>query len=64
MEDYAYHWDIQEQEIYRQKNDGSSSIVIEYIRPVGDIDGFIENKRWVSACAAEYYQVDEIRVVE
>lgn len=64
MEDYAYHWDIQEQEIYRQKNDGSSSIVIEYVKPVGDLDGFIENKGWVSVCAAAYYQVDEIRVVE
>lgn len=64
MEDYAYHWDIQEQEIYRQKNDGSSHIVIEYIKPVGGVDGFIENEEWVSACAAAYYQVDEIRAVE
>jgi hypothetical protein len=63
MEDYAYQWDIQEQEIYRQKNDGND-IVIEYVRPVGDIDGFIENEGWVSGCAASYYQVDEIRVVE
>ena len=63
MEDYAYHWDIQEQEIYRQRKD-SGSIVIEYIKPVGDIDGFIENEGWVSACAAAYYQVDEIKAVE
>jgi hypothetical protein len=63
MEDYARHWDIQEQEIYRQKNN-DSDVVIEYVRPVGDIDGFVENKGWVSACAAVYYQVDEIRVVE
>jgi hypothetical protein len=64
MEDYAYHWDIQEKEIYKQKGEGSKNIIIKYVQPAGDIDGFIENEGWVSACAAEYYQVDEIRVVE
>lgn len=63
MEDYARRWDIQEQKIYSQKND-NNDIVIKYVRPVGDIDGFIENEGWVSTCAAVYYQVDKIRVVE
>jgi len=63
MEDYAFKWDIQEKEIRKQIREGED-VVIGYVKPVGDIDGFIENEGWVSSCASGYYQVDEIRVVE
>ena len=63
MKDYAKAWDVQEALIYEQKENGEE-IIIAYQKPVGDIDGFIENIGWVSLCAAGYYEVEKITVLE
>jgi hypothetical protein len=61
MQDYASAWDFQEGLIYKQKENGED-VEIKYLKPVGDIDGFVENEGWVSSCAASYYGVDKINI--
>ncbi len=61
MQDYARAWDFQEGLIYKQKENGED-VEIKYLKPVGDIDGFVENEGWVSSCAASYYGVDKINI--
>lgn len=58
---YADAWDIQEESIKQQKG-SSSTIYMKYIPPVGRIDGFKDNKGWVTGCVAGFYGVDRIIV--
>ena len=38
--------------------------IINNIKPVGQLDGFIENKGWVAACVASYYGIEMITILE
>lgn len=58
---YAFQWDLQEKGILGQAAN-KKKINIKYIPPVGKIDGFIDNKGWVTGCAACYYGVEEFKV--
>jgi len=58
---YADAWDIQRESIGAQAKQGER-IVIDYIPPVGRIDGFKDNKGWVTGCAADYFGVEEFVV--
>lgn len=60
---YANEWDLRENEIYKQIAEGKDAITIHYLKPVGELDGFTDNKGWVGGCAAGYYQVKELKVI-
>lgn len=58
---YAYQWDIQEASILSQAAT-KKKILVKHIPPVGRIDGFKDNKGWVTGCAAGYFGVEEFKV--
>jgi len=60
IRNYAIIWDTEERKIVDSK---TNEIDIKYIKPPGDLDGFLENKGWVGSCASSYYN-KEINVNE
>jgi hypothetical protein len=58
---YADAWDLQERSIEEQALTGNR-VVIKYVPPVGRIDGFKDNKGWVTGCAAGFYKVKQFVV--
>lgn len=62
LKNYAKDWDAQEKVLI--KASGSSSVSIKNIKPVGELDGFTENKGWVASCVSGYYQVKNIKIEE
>jgi hypothetical protein len=61
LKTYADAWDIQRESIMNQAATGRE-IVIKYVPPVGHIDGFKDNKGWVTGCAANYFGVKRFLV--
>jgi len=53
IKNYAVAWDIQERKIIESSM--NKDVNINYIKPPGDLDGFLENKGWVTSCASSYY---------
>ncbi len=57
--EYALKWDIIENKILTSNK---KDIEVQYIKPVGKLDGFVENKGWVLGCIKGYYNLDSLRV--
>lgn len=51
---YANEWDTQESRLPNINN----------VTPIGQLDGFLENKGWVGTCAASYYGFEKITILE
>ncbi len=62
VNNYAQKWDVEKQKILSNIVAGQMSFDINYINPVGSLDGFIENKGWVTSCVKGYYRVKDIKV--
>lgn len=62
LQEYASKWDIVEKDIIVSKS--SKVFYIDNIKPVGKLDGFVENKGWVLSCITSYYKLDKIVVKE
>ena len=63
LKNYAKDWDVQEKVLIKAKS-GSSPVSIKNIKPVGELDGFTDNKGWVTSCVSGYYQVKNIKIEE
>jgi hypothetical protein len=61
--DYAKVWDKQEEILLKQPNNNEES-VIKNIKPVGGLDGFVENKGWVLGCVRDLYNKNNIKLSE
>lgn len=60
IKEYATKWDRVEQLMIASK--GSDEVVVPNIKPVGKLDGFVENKGWVLSCIAGYYGLEKIEL--
>lgn len=60
IKEYAIQWDRVEQLMIASK--ASDEVVIPNIKPVGKLDGFVENKGWVLSCIAGYYGLEKIEL--
>lgn len=58
LKTYAVAWDMIEKRLV-DAPDGSIVEVPE-LKPVGKLDGFVENKGWVSSCIAGYYNLEKL----
>lgn len=58
LKDYATGWDIIEKRLI-DAPDGSV-VEVPVLKPVGRLDGFKENKGWVSSCIAGYYNLNKL----
>lgn len=56
IKNYAVSWDVIEKKLI-DASEGSLVNVGE-LKPVGKLDGFKENKGWVSSCIAGYYNLN------
>lgn len=54
LKTYATEWDNAEKELPLLKN----------IHPVGELDGFTDNKGWVGACVAGYYKLTNVKMIK
>ena len=63
LKNYAKDWDVQEKVLINAKSQ-SSPVSIKNVKPVGELDGFTENKGWVTSCLSGYYQVENIKIEE
>jgi hypothetical protein len=62
LEEYAISWD--REEAFLRGGEGGRIVEIKNIKPVGGLDGFIENKGWVLGCVRQLYNLKEIRINE
>lgn len=61
---YARKWDVEEQKILSNIASNRMNFEVDYIYPVGSLDGFLENEGWVTSCMEGYYKVENIKVIE
>jgi hypothetical protein len=59
---YANGWDAIETKLISAPN--GSTVNVGELTPVGKLDGFKENKGWVSSCIAGYYYLDSLEYNE
>lgn len=60
LKTYANGWDVIEAKLIDTKD--SSIVNVPELKPVGKLDGFVENKGWVLGCIKGYYKTGEIVV--
>jgi hypothetical protein len=60
IKEYANKWDKVEDLLIASR--GSDEVSVQNIKPVGKLDGFVENKGWVLSCVKAYYHTGEIIV--
>jgi hypothetical protein len=60
LKTYANGWDVIEAKLIDTK--ASSTVNVPELKPVGKLDGFVENKGWVLGCIKGYYKTGEIVV--
>lgn len=58
LETYATGWDKIETSLIDAPD--NSIVMVPELKPVGKLDGFKENKGWVSSCIAGYYNLNEL----
>ena len=63
LADYARQWD-QEEKVLMAVSRENEIATIKNIKPVGELDGFVENKGWVTSCVSGYYQIKNIKIEE
>lgn len=59
---YAKNWDLEEIVLITASEREDKIGIIKNVKPVGSLDGFVENNGWVLGCVREYYQLEEIRL--
>jgi hypothetical protein len=59
---YAKDWDLEEIALIKAGEREDKIGVIKNVKPVGSLDGFVENNGWVLGCVKEYYYLQEIRL--
>jgi hypothetical protein len=59
---YAQDWDLEEITLVKAGEREDKIGLIKNIRPVGSLDGFVENNGWVLGCIKEYYNLEEIKL--
>jgi hypothetical protein len=59
---YAGDWDLEEITLIKASEREDKVGVIKSIKPVGSLDGFVENNGWVLGCVKEYYYLQEIKL--
>lgn len=57
---YALGWDVIEKTLVEAPSGGV--VNVPDLKPVGKLDGFLENKAWVSSCIASFYGVESIQI--
>ncbi|WKZ25971.1 MAG: DUF6056 family protein [bacterium] len=58
IKNYAVSWDVIEKKLIDAPK--GSVVNVGELKPVGKLDGFAENKGWVSSCIAGYYNLDSL----
>ncbi len=58
---FAKDWDVAEKTLVEASKEKSVA-VIKNIKPVGQLDGYVENNGWVLNCTKEYYEVDKVKL--
>jgi hypothetical protein len=59
---YSRDWDLEESVLIEASGSEDRKAIIKNIKPVGSLDGFVENHGWVLGCVKEYYKLQEIRL--
>lgn len=59
---YAWDWDSEKLVLIKAFGSNDKKALIKNIKPVGQLDGFTENRGWVLGCVKEYYKLKEIRL--
>jgi hypothetical protein len=59
---YARDWDSEKLVFIKAFESNDKKALIKNIKPVGELDGFTENRGWVLGCVKEYYKLKEIRL--
>lgn len=57
---YAKDWDMEEITLIKASKSEDKKALIKNIKPVGSLDGFVENNGWVLGCVKEYYRLKEV----
>lgn len=58
LKTYAIGWDKIETSLINAPD--GSVVEVPELKPVGKLDGFVENKGWVLGCIAGYYNLDKL----